>query len=657
MGHNVAQKLIAAHLVDGEMSPGQEIALHIDQTLTQDATGTMVMLELEALGLERARTELSVQYVDHNLLQAGSQNAEDHDFLRSACRRFGLWYSKPGNGVSHPTHMQRFGVPGKTMVGSDSHTPAAGSLGMLAIGLGGIEVARAIAGEPVYLRMPEIWGVELYGELPPWVSAKDVILEMLRRHGVKGGVNRIIEYHGPGLAGLSAMDRHVIANMGAELGATSTVFPSDERVAEFLAAEGREDDFVELLADNDAPYDVTDRIDLSALEPLIALPSSPGNVVPVSEVAGRDVDQVVIGSSANPGLRDFAMAAAIVRGRQTHPRVSFDVNPTSRQILLDLTKMGATFDLIAAGARLHQSGCMGCIGMGQAPTSWGNSLRTMPRNFPGRSGTKDDKVFLCSPETAAASALTGEITDPRDLPDRFGISYPTVDVPTRSSVNTAMLEAPLPVELAAKVELVKGENIADLPDFDPLPDRIEAPVAIKVGDDISTDTIMPAGARALPYRSNIPKLAEFVFTDVDASYSSRVLETKDGSGHIIVGGSNYGQGSSREHAAIAPRYLGLRAVLAVSYARIHWQNLANFGILAVQFSDPEDYTKVDQDDVLVMSNLRDVLPSDSDLTVRNTTKNETYPVHHQLSRRQVEMVLAGGLIPWLRAQNQASNQR
>lgn len=657
MGHNVAQKLIAAHLVDGEMSPGQEIALHIDQTLTQDATGTMVMLELEALGLERARTELSVQYVDHNLLQAGSQNAEDHDFLRSACRRFGLWYSKPGNGVSHPTHMQRFGVPGKTMVGSDSHTPAAGSLGMLAIGLGGIEVARAIAGEPVYLRMPEIWGVELCGELPPWVSAKDVILEMLRRHGVKGGVNRIIEYHGPGLAGLSAMDRHVIANMGAELGATSTVFPSDERVAEFLAAEGREDDFVELLADSDASYDVTDRIDLSALEPLIALPSSPGNVVPVSEVAGRDVDQVVIGSSANPGLRDFAMAAAIVRGRQTHPRVSFDVNPTSRQILLDLTKMGATFDLIAAGARLHQSGCMGCIGMGQAPTSWGNSLRTMPRNFPGRSGTKDDKVFLCSPETAAASALTGEITDPRDLSDRFGISYPTVDVPTRSSVNTAMLEAPLPVELAATVELVKGENIADLPDFDPLPDRIEAPVAIKVGDDISTDTIMPAGARALPYRSNIPKLAEFVFTDVDASYSSRVLETKDGSGHIIVGGSNYGQGSSREHAAIAPRYLGLRAVLAVSYARIHWQNLANFGILAVQFSDPGDYTKVDQNDVLLLSNLRDVLPSDSDLTVRNTTKNETYPVHHQLSRRQVEMVLAGGLIPWLRARNQASIQR
>ena len=652
MGHNVAQNLIAAHLVEGEMSPGQEIALRIDQTLTQDATGTMVMLELEALGLDRARTEVSVQYVDHNLLQAGSLNAEDHDFLRSACRRFGLWYSKAGNGVSHPTHMQRFGVPGKTMVGSDSHTPAAGSLGMLAIGLGGIEVARAIAGEPIHLRMPEIWGVRLTGELPPWVSAKDVILEMLRRHDVKGGVNRIIEYYGPGLAGLSAMDRHVIANMGAELGATSTVFPSDDRVAEFLAAEAREDDFVELLADDDAEYDVTEEIDLSTLEPLIALPSSPGNVVPVSEVAGQEVQQVVIGSSANPGLRDFAVAAGIVRGRQTHPRVSFDVNPTSRQILQDLTKMGSTFDLVAAGARLHQSGCMGCIGMGQAPSSWGNSLRTMPRNFPGRSGTKDDKVFLCSPETAAAAALTGEITDPRDLPDKLGISYPSVEVPARSSVNTAMLEAPLPVEEAARIELVKGENIADLPDFDPLPDRIEAPVAIKVGDDVSTDTIMPAGAKALPYRSNIPKLAKFAFTGVDESYPARALETKDGTGHVIVGGSNYGQGSSREHAAIAPRYLGLRVVLAVSYARIHWQNLANFGILAVQFADSDDYQKIDQDDVLVLSGLREALSSASDLEVQNTTKDEKYAVHHQLSTRQVEMLLAGGLIPWLREQKQ-----
>ncbi|MDN5896047.1 MAG: aconitate hydratase, partial [Nocardioides sp.] len=397
---NVARKLIAEHLVAGEMVPGTEIGLRIDQTLTQDATGTMVMLELEAMGLDRARTEVSVQYVDHNLLQADSNNAEDHAFLRSACQRYGLWFSKPGNGVSHPTHMQRFGIPGKTMVGSDSHTPAAGSLGMLAMGVGGIEVARAIAGEPVFLTMPEIWGVHLSGELPEWTSAKDVILEMLRRHGVKGGVNRIVEYHGPGVTSLSAMDRHVIANMGAELGATTTVFPADDRVREFLESEQRGDDFRELTADEGATYDVEEEIDLSTIEPLIALPSSPGNVVPVREVAGKPVEQVVIGSSANPGLRDFAVVAAIVRGRQADNRVCFDVNPTSRQGLEELMKMGAAFDLIAAGARLHQSGCLGCIGMGQAPTTTGNSLRTMPRNFPGRSGTADDSVFLCSPETA-----------------------------------------------------------------------------------------------------------------------------------------------------------------------------------------------------------------------------------------------------------------
>ncbi|HET7387319.1 MAG TPA: aconitate hydratase [Nocardioidaceae bacterium] len=657
MGHNVAQKLIADHLVDpstgsgrrGEMSPGTEIGLRIDQTLTQDATGTMVMLELEAMGLDRAKTEVSVQYVDHNLLQSGSQNAEDHDFLRSACRRFGIWYSKPGNGVSHPTHMQRFGVPGKTMVGSDSHTPAAGSLGMLAIGVGGIEVARAIAGEPVYLQMPQIWGVRLTNELKPWVSAKDVILEMLRRHGVKGGVNRIIEYHGPGLASLSAMDRHVIANMGAELGATTTVFPADDAVRDFLRREAREDAFTELLADPDAEYDVTETIDLAAVEPLIALPSSPGNVVPVAEVAGRPVEQVVIGSSANPGLRDFAMAAAIVKGRQTAPQVSFDVNPTSRQILQDLTKMGATFDLIGAGARLHQSGCMGCIGMGQAPTSWGNSLRTMPRNFPGRSGTADDKVYLCSPETAAAAALTGEITDPRTLPDRIdNLTYPTIELPVNASVNVAMLEEPPPPEEAAKLELVKGDNIADLPEFEPLPDRIEAPVAIKVGDDISTDTIMPAGSRALPYRSNIPKLAEFAFGPEDESYPERTLKTKDDSGHLIVGGENYGQGSSREHAAIVPRYLGLRAVLAKSYARIHWQNLANFGILAVEFVDPADYDRIDTGDTLSIGDLRDAVASGQELTVRNLDKGDEYAVRHRLSPRQVEMLLAGGLIPHLR---------
>jgi aconitate hydratase len=653
MAQNVAEKLISAHLVEGELVPGTEIGLRIDQTLTQDATGTMVMLELEAMGLDRARTEVSVQYVDHNLLQSGSQNAEDHEFLRSACRRFGIWYSKPGNGVSHPTHMQRFGVPGRTMVGSDSHTPAAGSLGMLAIGLGGIEVARAIAGEPVYLQMPEVWGVRLTNELAPWVSAKDVILEMLRRHGVKGGVNRVIEYYGPGLAGLSAMDRHVIANMGAELGATSTVFPADERVREFLRSEGRLDDFEELVPDQDASYDVDEAIDLAEVEPLVALPSSPGNVVPVSEVAGSEVEQVVIGSSANPGLRDFAIAAAIVRGRQTDPRVSFDVNPTSRQILQDLTRMGATFDLVAAGARLHQSGCLGCIGMGQAPSSRGNSLRTMPRNFPGRSGTADDHVFLCSPETAAASALTGTITDPRTLPDLLDLAWPELELPAESSVNTAMLEPPLPPDEAEKVELVKGDNVRELPEFEPLPDAIEAPVLVKVGDDVSTDTIMPAGSKALPYRSNIPKLSEFAFGVVDETYPERARECRDSTGHLVVGGANYGQGSSREHAAIVPRYLGLRAVVAQSYARIHWQNLVNFGVLPLEFVDESDYDEIETGDVLSISGIRGSIGSSDQLTIRNTTRDTEYDVRHRLSPRQVEVLLTGGLIPWLHERRDA----
>lgn len=647
MGQNVARKLIAAHLVSGEMTPGQEIALHIDQTLTQDATGTLVMLELEALGLDHARTEVSVQYVDHNLLQTDSKNAEDHDFLRSACRRFGLWYSKPGNGVSHPTHMQRFGRPGATLAGSDSHTPAAGSLGMLAIGLGGIEVAMAIAGEPIHLRMPEIWGIRLTGALPAWVSAKDVILEMLRRHGVKGGVNRIIEYHGPGLATLSAMDRHVIANMGAELGATSTVFPSDDQVRAFLRAERREDQFIEIVADADATYDVTDEIDLSTVEPLIALPSSPGNVVTVREVTGRDVQQVVLGSSANPGLRDFAVVAAIVAGLQTDPRVSFDVNPTSRQILQDLTKIGATFSLISAGARLHQSGCMGCIGMGQAPANGRNSLRTVPRNFPGRSGTREDSVYLCSPETVAAAALTGRITDPRDLPDLLGIPYPQIQLPAESSVNTAMLESP-PADPSERTALVKGRNIASLPDFPPLSDQIEAPVTLKVGDDVSTDEILPAGARILPYRSNIPKLAEFTFAQIDEDYAGRALASREGGGHVVIAGTNYGQGSSREHAAITPRYLGLRLVLAVSFARIHWQNLANFGVLALEFCDAEDYQRVKQDDVLVVDDLRHAVAAGPSITIHNTTQDDDYLTRHRLSARQVAMVLAGGMIPWLR---------
>ncbi|TQO19576.1 aconitase [Rhodoglobus vestalii] len=645
---NVAEKLIASHLVSGEMRPGAEIALQIDQTLTQDATGTLVMLELEALGLDRAKTEVSVQYVDHNLLQADNKNAEDHDFLRSACRRFGIWFSKAGNGVSHPTHMQRFGIPGKTMVGSDSHTPAAGSLGMLAMGVGGLEVATAIAGQPVSIRMPEIWGVHLTGALPPWVSAKDVILEMLRRHDVKGGVGRIIEYYGPGLATLTAMDRHVIANMGAELGATTTVFPADEQVRTFLQAEQRESDFVELLADAGASYDVYEEIDLSTLIPLIALPSSPGKVVPVTEVAGRPVEQVVIGSSANPGLRDFAIVGAILKGRQTYPGLSLDVNPSSRQILQDLTLMGATLDLVAAGARLHQSGCMGCIGMGQAPAVGRISLRTMPRNFPGRSGTREDSVYLCSPETGAAAALTGVITDPRNLPGLLDIDYPELVLPTVSSVNLAMLEAPLSAEESAGVELVKGSNISSLPDFDPLANRIEAPVLLKVGDNISTDEILPAGAVVLPYRSNIPKLAEFTYYMLDETYASRAVESRDWGGHIIVGGANYGQGSSREHAAITPRFLGLHAVIAVSFARIHWQNLANFGVLALEFADAADHERVQQGDILVLDDLRETIARSGVLTVHNSTRDEDYPLTHRLSPRQVQMVLDGGLIPWLR---------
>ena len=637
---NVAQKLIEAHLVAGDMTPGEEVGLRIDQTLTQDATGTLVMLELEAMALDRVRTELSAQYVDHNLLQADERNADDHLFLYSACQRFGLWYSKPGNGVSHPVHMQRFGIPGKTMAGSDSHTPAAGALGMLAIGVGGLEVAMAMAGEPLFVTMPEIWGVELTGELPEWVSAKDVILEMLRRHGVKGGRGRIVEYHGAGLEHLSAMDRHVIANMGAELGATTTVFPSDEEVRRFLSSEGRVDDWSELVADEGCSYDVAESIDLSQLEPLIATPSSPGNVVPVTEVAGREISQVVVGSSANPGLRDFAVVAQIVGGKQAHPRVSLDVNPTSRQTLEVLIREGLLAPLIHAGARLHQSGCMGCIGMGQAPASNQISLRTMPRNFPGRSGTKDDLVYLCSPETAAASALTGEITDPRSL----DMSYPRFLPPKEQAINTEMLVPP-PRE-SQKVELVKGPNISSLPDFEPLPDELRLEVLLKVGDDVSTDEIMPAGQRVLPFRSNIEKISEFVYWQVDDTYHERALEAKKGDGHAIVAGHNYGQGSSREHAAIAPRYLGLRVVVAKSFARIHWQNLPNFGILPLEFGQETDFEAWEQADVLLLAGLHEALSApERRITATNETKGVEVTLAHRISERQVSMVLKGGLIP------------
>ncbi|MGK0398011.1 MAG: aconitate hydratase [Gammaproteobacteria bacterium] len=641
MNMNVTQKLIQSHLVHGKMRPTEEIGLRIDQTLTQDATGTLVMLELEAMGLDRVKTEVSVQYVDHNIIQEDSKNPDDHLFLRSACQRFGLWYSRPGNGVSHPCHQENFGKPGKTLLGSDSHTPAAGAIGMLGIGAGGLEVALAMAGEPFFTRMPLVWGVKLTGSLPDWVSAKDVILEMLRRHGVGGGVGRIVEYYGPGLDTLSSMDRHVIANMGAELGATSTVFPSDQEVLRFLCAWQRGDDWVELVADTDATYDVYEEIDLSSLVPLIAMPSSPGNVRPVSEVAGEKIYQAYIGSSANPGFRDLAISAMMVKDRQVNDRVSFDINPTSRAQLETLVRDGYVSHLLHAGARLHQAGCNGCIGMGQAPATNELSLRTVPRNFPGRSGTREDKVCLVSPETATASALTGVITDPRTL----DIPYPVILDPDQPMINRAMFIPPLPLKEAQHVDLVKGPNIASLPNFEPLPDEIEVPILLKVENDVSTDEIMPPGLRVLPFRSNIPLIAEFSFDRLDPTYVERAKQV---SGHIVVGGSNYGQGSSREHAALGPQYLGLRAVFSKGFARIHAQNLINFGVLPLTFINLADYDSLQPNDVLRLSDLRRVLKKGGDLVVENVTRQQKFSMRHDMSPRQVEFLLRGGLINWMK---------
>jgi aconitate hydratase len=624
MGKNVTRKLIENHLVSGTMKPGEEIGLKIDQTLTQDATGTMVMFEFEAMHVDRVRTELSAQYVDYNLIQEDFKNADDHLFLRSACRKFGLWYSRPGNGMSHPVHMERFGIPGKTMLGSDSHTPAAGSLGMLAVGAGGIEVAHAMAGEPFYVSMPGIWGVKLIGSLPDWVSAKDVILEMLRRHGVDGGAGKILEYYGPGLEALSAMDRHVIANMGTELGATSTVFPSDETVRAFLSAQGRLSDWVELSADADAEYDEYEEIDLSSLEPLIALPGSPGNVVPVRDVAGKEIYQSYIGSSANPGLRDFAITALVLDGRKVHDRVSLDINPTSRQILENLIALGLLEKLVHAGARLHQAGCNGCIGMGQAP---------------------GDAVYLCSPETAAVSALTGVITDPRTTKRE----YPRFKEQGEIILNKEMLVPP-PADEEAQLE--KGPNIKPLPEFGSLPDSIVGKVLLKVGDHVSTDEIMPAGAGILPYRSNIPAISRFVFSRIDNSFYERAMRDNR-SNSFVVAGRNYGQGSSREHAALAPRYLGLRVVLAKSYARIHRQNLINFGILPLVFADPEDWSCVDPDEELKIDDLRETLQEGGPIAVFNRSKGAVIRAIHSMSTRQIQTVLEGGVINIIRNRNTA----
>ena len=642
---NVSQKLISSHLISGTMKPGSEIGLKIDQVLLQDATGTLVMLELEAFNLNNIKPEIAVQYVDHNLLQTDYKNMDDHIFLQSAAARFGYWFSRSGNGISHVVHMERFGKPGKTLLGSDSHTPAGGGIGMLAIGTGGLDVALASAGEPYFVRMPKIMGIKLTGKLPDWVSAKDMVLEMLRRYDVTGGRGYILEYYGSGLKSLSAWDRHVITNMGTELGATTSVFPSDEITREFLRQEGREDQWIKLEADEGASYDHNVEINLSELEPLIALPSSPGKVVPVKEVSGLKVAQVVIGSSANPGLRDFWIVSQIVKGRTVSPNLSFDVNPSSRQVLENLMEMSALGPLISAGARLHQSGCMGCIGMGQAPATNTISLRTMPRNFPGRSGTLDDQVYLCSPETAAASALTEEITDPRELETLLNITYPKWDEPTQIKISKQMLIAPN----GASTELIKGPNIKTLPDFDELSDELEIPILLKMGDDISTDGILKAGTDVLPLRSNIPEISKYTYYAIDQSFYDRAIQNqKKYKGYCVIAGENYAQGSSREHAALAPKYLGQKFAIAKSYARIGWQNLINFGMIPFEFKNAADWDKLEQGDVLRIEDLRRAIKNRDSVTATLVGKDIEIPLTYNISERQVEIILKGGVINYVK---------
>lgn len=641
---NIAQKILNTHLVEGEMIAGKEIGLKVDQTLLQDATGTLVMLELEAMGIKRIKTEVSVQYVDHNLIQEDYKNADDHIFLQTASQRFGLWYSRAGNGVSHPLHMQNFGIPGKILLGSDSHTCASGAIGMLSMGAGGMEVALAMAGHPYHINMPKIWGIELVGELPEWVSAKDIILEILRRYDVDGGIGYIVEYFGSGLKQLSAMDRHVIANMGAELGATSTLFPSDNVTKKFFKNQLRLEQWMPLQADKRCDYDRVETINLSELVPLIALPSSPGKVVPVREVAGKEIYQAYIGSSANPGFRDFAISAEMVKGKQVHPKVSYDINPSARSILEELIAEGHIINMIHAGARMHQAGCNGCIGMGQAPATGRNSLRTVPRNFPGRSGTKEDSVFLCSPETATASALTGKITDPRDLK----MSYPAIKPPKKTINIKSLIQPPLIEAEAINIELVKGPNIATLPALIPVLNSIQVPVLLKLGDNISTDEIMPAGARVLPFRSNIQEISKFCFDIIDNHYYKKALAQKDLGGHAIVAGENYGQGSSREHAALAPRYLGLHVVIAKDFARIHQQNLVNFGILPLKFKNLEDYEKIEDNDIIEINDVHQALNEDTTITATIHRKNLKFTLKHDLSERQRKILLMGGLINWVK---------
>jgi aconitate hydratase len=636
MPKSIVEQILEAHLVSGELAPGAELALRIDHTLTQDATGTLAYLEFEAMGVERARPEVAVSYVDHNLPQTDFRNADDHRFLRTMAGRYGLYFSPPGNGISHQVHLERFSVPGKTLLGSDSHTPTGGGAGMLAMGAGGLDVALALAGQPFYLVMPEVLGVSLSGRLQPWVAAKDVILELLRRLTVKGGRGKILEFSGPALRYLSVPERASITNMGAELGTTTSIFPADEQTRKFLAQQGREQDFRPVHAQGRPAYAGLEKIDLSRLEPLIAQPSSPDRVAPVKELEGTPVEQVLIGSCANSSLKDLLMVAEALRGRRVNPRVSLEINPGSRQVLENLVKAGGLLPILEAGARVMPPGCWGCIGMGQAPPTGAVSVRTFPRNFPGRSGTKDDKVYLASPETAVAAALAGELRDPRSLGD-----FPRLAQPRHFLVDAGNIKPPLPPAEAARVEVIRGPNIVPFPQLSPLPDTWRGEVWLMAGDNVTTDDILPAGSQILPLRSNLPAISQYAFTRLDPEFPRRV-QGKEGEG-AVIGGENYGQGSSREHAALAPRYLGVRLKLVKSFARIHLANLINFGILPLTFENPADYDLLAMGLKLELPDVRRLLLEGAESLPLKVGGREI-TVRVELSPRQRQLVAVGGAL-------------
>ena len=642
MGYTLAQKIIKNHLVCGEMVPGKEIGLRIDQTLTQDATGTMAYLQFEAMGIERVKTELSVAYIDHNTLQNGFENADDHRFIQSVALKRGIRFSRPGNGICHQVHLERFGVPGKTLLGSDSHTPTGGGIGMLAMGAGGLDVAVAMGGGTYYIPMPTIVKIELKGRLRPWVAAKDIILEVLRIMTVKGGVGKIVEYCGEGVKSLSVPERATITNMGAELGATTSIFPSDETTRAFLKAQGREDDFTPLSADDDAVYDEEIVIDLSALKPNAAMPHMPDKVKTVEEIGPIKIDQVCIGSCTNSSLYDMMKVAAILRGKTVAPTVSLSIAPGSKQVLTMLAENGALADMIAAGARILESACGPCIGMGQSPNSGGVSLRTFNRNFEGRSGTADAGIYLVSPETAALSAVTGVLTDPTTLGD-----MPEITMPERFLINDNMVLLPDAPADAAKREILYGPNIKAVPTGKPLEDTVSGEVLLKVGDNITTDHIMPAGAKILPYRSNVPYLSQFCFGVCDKTFPERA---KKAGGGMVVGGANYGQGSSREHAALVPLYLGVKAVIAVSFARMHKANLINSGILPLTFKDPADYDLIAQGDEIELKDIKNAVISGADAILVDKTAGREIPLKTGFSEREIGILLAGGKLNYT-AQN------